>query len=1005
MVEVAPILGPFLARPPTPPRESSSKLSSNTVYFNGVPATNCLLDTPDESPASSAEYFKESSGKARKRVGFSGWTQYHKHSPAGSKSYDSDEQRRRLPPSRECNPKKSILKPHVDTSSVTSKENLPYRPTSLPDMLRSAASHLGSDSRSARIDAYTSLLGCLSAYEDFLDPQILAEKGAEITGAIRRDVDARNGDGSRDAQLAAHALKLVTVLLCTKGTTNLLPDEFCSSTFEQSLACMEDPDAPKMLVSHHMHLIEKQRFSPKVMTTERVSRLLLVLSMITTRVKGNRVVCHRLNIYQRLLTQARAIMISRVGSWVDNLVSGMLSTIKEVRARAIAFGMEAGLQLGTIASVSQECMNVFNRQSPEGTKVVSFLASRLTEMTRTKEDGLHVPQIWSVVVLFFRSRTQQIERWEHLKLWLGILQQCFNSSDAQIKFQANIAWNRFIFALDVNMSTSISMARMLKQPIVSQLERKSTERNVKLAKQIARSSYCTLLYYAFRPSATHAQLDQYWDMYVEDLLPKAFSGSPTDIDYACHILANLFFNNSQPRVWDANKANATGPMKPEDLPVIDSKWIRSKTERILEILKKMFELADWKETENCPTVFAWRSLMSALGNASSKEVKVSMGTMTAVAKIVNCLRQFLIQRNSNSDGPDEVEKFNILLKDAVAKIGHIPFNENRLLLTQSRDFEAAGETPSSRGTSRSTSLDSAAAHLVNLLLEVHDGNSLAPRKLAFMTVVQLNLQNASSRRSRLKNLRNIARQITPIHPSSQAEGSLLLWNSIAEEMIGALNLPRTTEKHNESPEYSGHEYRDVVKVLELGVYLHSEMTHVAWATLFDCLCDALEKEVGNVGIVLLVGEALTDIIGKEIARQCYETTFRFAASVLRRIQWPINSKIIDHAQMQLWGVQPIQHKSDPMESLKPCQRLMNTLLQATYASVESSSEAVICQNIAVANRFVKIVPHENGRHFLKENQQGFGFWFEDAKTAIAERSNVFGEVRSTPHPVSHLLTL
>ena len=991
MVEVAPILGPYLARPPTPPRESSTKLSNDSAYFNGVATANFLLDTPDESPASSAEYFKDSSGKARKKVGFSGWTQYHRHSPAGSKNYDSDEHKR-LPPSRECNPAKSILKPYVYTSLVESKDTLPFNQTSLPSMLRSAALHLASDSRSAKLDAYTSLLGCLSAYEDVPDPQELAERGGEISGALRRDVVAKHQDGTSDVQLAAHALKLVTVLLCMKGTSNLLPDEFCSFIVEQSIACMEDPNSPKMLGSHYMHLIEKQKFSPKILTTDRVTRLLSVLGIITTRVKGNRVVCHRLNIYQRLLNQARALMVSRVGSWIDNLVSGMMSTIKEVRARAIAFGMEAGLQFGTIASVSQECMNVFNRQSAEGMKVVDFLASRLTEMTKKREDGAHVPQIWSVVLLFFRSRTQQIEHWEHLKLWLGILQQCFNSGDAQIKFQANIAWNRFIFSLDISTSTSISMAKMLKQPIVSQLERKSTEKNAKLAKQIARSSYCTLLYYALRPSATHAQLDQYWDLYIMELLPKAFSGSPTDVDYACNILASIFFNNSQPRIWDADKANANGPMRPDDLPVLDPKWLRSKTESILVVLKKLFGIADWKDIENCPAVLTWRNFMSALGTASSKEVKVSMSTMTAVAKIVNCLKTFLVQHDSSSMGPNNLEKFNVLLKDAIAKIGHIPFNEKRLLTTQSHDFEAVGETPSSRGTSRSARFDSAATYLVELLLETKAGHDLRPQQIAAETILHLNLQNASSRRSRVRNLRNITRQIPPEHASSQLDWSILMWNLVAKEMIDALALPRTIEKHNESPEHSGHEYRDVVKVLELGIHMRSKLILEAWTKLFDCLCEAISQEVGNIGVVLVIQESLAEVLCAEVEKRCDEVVVGCGISLLKCIQWPINSKIVEYAQTQLWGVPPIHHNPDPLESLKPCQRLTSALLQASHASMESTSEVVLFSCLSTVISFVNKLPRNAGRQFLKETQQAFGLWIEDATTAITERSCVFDEV-------------
>ena len=874
--------------------------------------------------------------------------------------------------------------------------------SSLPSMLRSAALHLVSDSRSSKIDAYTSLLGCLSAYDDVPDPQELAEKVGEIAGAIRRDVVAKNGDGTPDTQLAAQSLKLVTVLLCTKSTINLFPEEFCSFIFEQSLACVEDPTSPKMLVSHHMHLVEKQKFSPKILTNERMIRLITALSTITLKVKGNRVVCHRLNIYQRLVTQARPLMISRVGSWIDNLVAGMLSTIKDIRARAIAFGLEAGLHLGTTGSVSQECINVFNRQGADGTKVVDFLSSRLSEMTKTKDDGVHVPQIWSVVLLFLRSRPQQIERWEHLKAWLVIVQQCFNSNDAQIKFQANIAWNRLIFAIDLSTSTTISMAKMLKQPIASQLERKSNEKNSRLAKQIARSSYSTLLYYALRPSATHAQLDQYWDLYVADMLPKAFAGSPADIDYACNILAALLFNNNaQAKIWDSNKANTNGPMKPEDLPPLDSKWIRSKTQRVLDIFGKLFQLADWdfdaapdeRQPSDAPVALAWRSFMSALGNASSKEVKVSMDTMKAVAKIVDQLKHFLNQPSPNDKvNAANFKKFDTVLNDAVAKIGHIPFNEKRLLLTQSDALEAAAETPSSRGSSRSASLDSAATHLINLLLTMKDGHDSAALKGAMTSVVRVTLQNAISRQSRLKILRNLARHIPSEDATHQSQAALSFWTVVSIEMTAALRMPRTSDKHNDSPEYPGHEFRDVVKVLELGIHLHSEFILYPWTALYSYLCETMGAEVGNVGILLVVQDPLSEGISTEILKQSDDILISCAVSLLKSVQWPINSKIIEHAQMQLWGVMPMQQKSEPIDCFKPLQRLTNALLRATYASVESMSNGLVYSAVSAAMSVIVACPVYVRMHFVEQIQEGLALWIQDANAVMVERSDTFLKV-------------
>ncbi|KAL9635150.1 MAG: hypothetical protein Q9164_003648 [Protoblastenia rupestris] len=654
MVDIARPLAPFLRRPPTPPKERTSKLSEDNGFQNGL-IIHHSLDTPDESPSSSIEYFKTTSERARKKVGFSGWTQFHRPPSNTNKSYDSDDLRS-LPPSRDCKSSKSILKPSADYAALDGiNALLTFDNSNLPAMLRSAIQHLSSDSRSSHLDAYGSLLACLSTYEDVPNAGDLAGGVAEITGHIRRDVSTRTlGDGSMDIQLATQALKLVTVFLCTPSLAVNIPDDFRSFIVEQSFGCLENENVPKILVSHYMHLLERQKFGPKIMTAERAKRLLLALDSITTRVKGNRIIGHRLMIYQRLLSQAKSVMAFEVERWIDHLVAGLLSTIKDIRARAIPFGIEAGLQLGAMQIVSKACLDVFNRKSPEGEKVVDRLCSRLTEMMGPKDEAVHVAQIWSVAILFLRSHQEQIERWEHLRAWLIIIQRCFNHGDAQVKFQAYLAWNRFMFAINIGTTTAESVANMLKQPLVTQLERNRNDKfneKSKLPKQIARSSYCTLLYYALRPSATHAQLDQYWDLYVVDMIPKSFALDNHDINHACDILSALLSNGGQYRIWDQNRANLNGPVKPEELPSLDSKWVRSRVGKIMQVFDKLFSLADWQldSDREAPLILSWRSFMSALGQASSKEIKVSTDTADAVAQILNqvkrCSNQSVDQRS------------------------------------------------------------------------------------------------------------------------------------------------------------------------------------------------------------------------------------------------------------------------------------------------------------------------------------------------------------------------
>ena len=1000
MTSFAPGVAPIAARPPTPPKENTAKASpSNGFSTNST--SHVLLNTPDESPSSSADYSKESISKAQKRVGFTLLgTKYHRFSVDGYES-DSDGQIRQLPRSKDCKSSKSILKTCADNNGdPSSNEHLAFDNTSFPAMLRSTTHHLASASRSSRLDAYATLLACLGAYDEVPEVQELAGKVVEITGYIRRDVTATNeGDGSMDTQLATQALKLLTIFFCTPSVASLFPEDFCSFMLERSISCLENRASSKILVSHYMHMLEKQKLSPKHMTTGRVDRLLSALNAVTVWVKGNRIVVHRLMIYQRLLGQAKALMVSRAASWIDHLVSGMLSTIKDLRARAIAFGTDASLQLGITSPVSQACFELFNRVSADGTKMVELLSSRLVEMANSKEDGIHVPQIWSVVVMLLRSRRHQLENWEHFKAWLVVIQRCFNSSDGQTKLQANIAWNRLIFAINLDTSTSNSMAKMLRQPIISQLERKSSDKNLKQTKQIARSSYCTLLYYGLRPTATHTQLDQYWDLYVYQMLPSCFTTTKNDINHACNILSALFSGNGKSKIWEDNRVN-DGPINAEDLPCLDPKWIRLRTSRIMQVLDKLFDAADWQLSKDgdAPIVQTWRDFSLAVGNAGGKEVKVSMDAMNAVAHIVNEIKLLLERSNSkiakerNSLSVDitaaqfeTFEQIRILINEAVAQIGVLPFLERRLIRTSQDSFEAA-DTPSRRSSRDSGSLDSPIAHLLNILVgnkqQVYIAASYVDTLKSLLNVL---LQSATSRRAQLGILRGLGRLLKS-ETVDQKKASIIFWRLLAESTSSALKQAQQNETHNDSPQYLGHDFREAVKILELGIQLRSNGIRSRWQELHADIVDALRKDVGNEAISLVMIEPLAGFISTR-DNICDDFVLAAAALMLDAVQWPQSAHLIERVQRRLWGMNHVVPKAASLDLFDKLYSMVDILLSDSYASIEMLPSATLVGFISATSKMIASCPAEYISMVLSRLQKGLAFWIEDAEGILTQRSS------------------
>lgn len=995
-----PPLASWITRPPTPPKEriqSPVKQIHGNDQFLQI-AHQMLLDTPDESPSSSAEYFGASTEKPSKRVGFSPWTKYHKPLGNSSESFGLENQMRVLPPSKDCKSSKSILKSSISPASMGELPVLSQN-SSVSVMLESATQHLASHSRNSRIDTYTALLGCSSAYNDVPGVQKLAERLPDLAKYFRRDLLAMNEEtGSLDTHLVVPALKLLTFFVDTTGILEYLPDDFCSFVMEQSIASLEDDSIPKIVVAHYMLLLAKQNFAPKYMSSERVNRLITALDGATNIVQGNRVVGQRLMVYRRLLTQARPLMIARVGDWIDHLITGMLSTIKNIRSWAIYFGLEASLSLGSTKPVSQACVDMFNRVSPEGKRVVDCIASRLTEMTNTKHDGVHVPQIWVIVILFLRSRRQQLEDWEHFKPWLLILQDCFNSSDTRVKIQANIAWNRLIYATNLNASTSPAMVKMLRQPIVSQLDRKSNQKVSKHAKQIVRSSYCTLLYYAFRPSSTYAQLDHYWEEYISQMIPCDRLTSLTDIDYTCNILVALL-GSSQTKVWDENRANLNEPVKPDDLHCLDPKWVRSRSAPILKVLENLLSVADWqrRKDQEAPIILAWRSFTAAIGEAGNKEVKVSMETMAAVAQLVNTIKRFWQQGLKQEEVAEEqeisslIDQFEHLILEAVANIGPIAFTEKRLMQSSQDSFEAA-ETPSTRSLRSQGPLSSPISSLLNLLLSsVADPQTSDQFACTVSKLVQLALRSATSRRTHLAVLRDLVYPVSFEElPSSKAK--LLLWQVVAKAAGVVLNSPKANEKLGDSPQNAGHEYRDASKILEVAIRHNFADTVTIWEDLGTNLAQNLIRDIGSEAVTIILIEPLAAAVHQSKVPEIYDFHLAHSLFVLKLTKWPQSRQALERAKKMLWGLDFIPQKQASLDPFDHLYSMTNDVLINSYSRLQSTSSAMMVDFLSAVQFFIQSCPLSLGSMLLKQLRPGLTVWIEDAE-GLLKNSGPTGDLR------------
>ncbi|KAL9119996.1 MAG: hypothetical protein Q9187_003452 [Circinaria calcarea] len=980
MVDIIHGLATLPTRPPTPPRDSDSDRVARPLdtpnYISQF--TRQALNTPEESPSSSADYFNQSPSKRLKRVGFSPWIDYKPANIHQSGAWHSAHQIRSIPRSRDCKSSRSILKPYESTVR-TENRGPPSQRKSFPNMLDDLCRQLASHSRGMRLDGYMALNNCLKAYKDVPDLLAMGEKMPLLTDYIRRELSVDVTDAAvLDTQLLTQAIKLLTIILWTPDLASLLQDDFRSFVVEKSIS-MLDHNLSKTLVNHYMNVLATQNFSSKVMTSDRAGRLLNALKDLTTRVKGNGVVGQRLVIYKRLLSQANSLMVTHVNGWVDHLFSGMLSTIGEVRCRALIFGTEAASSLGTVSQVSRAVLDIFNRRSSEGKKFADLLISRLTGMLGSKDECLQVPKIWSVVVVFLRSGRRQLEHWEHMRAWLAIIQKCFNSSDSQVKLNATMAWNRLIFAVSPNDATGQTMIKMLRQPIIPQLDRKMSDKHSKQAKQIAYSSYCTLLYYAFRPGSSHAQTDKFWQEYVDTVLPGNISASKIDTAFACQVVMSLL-GNAQQNPWAEDRADQDGPVKPEELPRLDPKWTRIRAFTVGKLFENMFMSGDWNAVKDGDIwiLQAWRSFTKAIGDAGSKEVKTSTECMGAIAQIMNLLKRFWLQNskdNITSGGFDQcmvLKRLMALVDGAVAGLGPIAFIEKRLIKGSHDSFEVA-ETPSSRVCRQYGTLASPIIHLLDMLSTyTYEDSTVETYRIAIGDLIRTSLQVSTSRGSKLEVLRDML-PLTRTESRPTPKAQLILWQLIVE----ALELSLPYSAYNEgNPQTVAHDYKQVLEILDVGVQQGFYPSH-SWQKTLEIIVMNIHQEIGVGGSVLAVIEPFARGACKQLALGYNDVLLQCGEAVFKNVAWPKSRRETENAARVL-APSSIKSKSLSANPYEHLYTFSNSLLPLTYHHLPTADPDHINEMLRGLTTTISSCPSSLSGVLLHRLQEGLAVWITDA---------------------------
>ncbi|CUS08597.1 unnamed protein product [Tuber aestivum] len=957
-------------RPPTPPRESPRSASKTKRLVE----KDCSADSATESvvepssreitpPSSSGD---NAAGKPKKRVGWSPWTKYHKpDSPLSVTPIRSAIDPKSL---------KSILKPYSSPIPLFD-DKLAFEqsvPESLPRMLESIIRALESSERSKKLDAYVTFSSSIKAYDSIPDLAAMAEKLPSLCLFIKRDFDAKlDESGKSDSQLVQQAIKVLTVLAWTSRLAESMDDGMASWFLQIAIERVQDSHTPKLIVNHLLHFLAQQRFPQRIMTPERSNQIITALDSLDQRVMGKSITRERIDVYFKLLSQAKQIMLARVNDWMDNLFGGLLSSVKEVRNRALACVAEIPRALGSEKSTARCLSSIFSRDVGNGKRMFELIKERL-ELFIKDGEGVFVARMWGIVLLLIRVTAA--EQWEFFTHWLRVIEGCFNVSDKDVKVEAQMAWQKLIYAMNIGPTTARKLLELLCKPLGQYLDPKNALSNTKRPRMAAMVNISVLLYYGFRPNAPHKQLSEIWDVVVVGLLERLALSSKDEVEGGCKILSAVLEGSPQ-KPWSEDRALKPPTMSPNELPRLDPKWVRSNSATVLRTVEVALRRTPWKasETDDGPKLL-WVRSVKAVADAGSKEIKISGDLIDAVAHLLALFRRIWkvgpTAFNDLKDGSSEpfIKKFVFLVNAALSALGTLPFTEKLLSLDEENNFAPAA-TPMHKYSSgnNSTIVHSPVLHMISMFLLPTEGVIVDEEYHDCVKAVLWRC--CSSQDSRRKKLALIA-SCASLLPYKDADTlDLGMWQTLADLVALSLPIP-TRERILLSPSPVGGEFRDAVKVLEWGC----RYDLLGWESLLSRLCETVQNEQGDVHLAIGIIDPLAEIIKHQSTD--HDRGLQQCKYLMSRVHY---SKAKSHGDgatrtpFAALGRKP--NTADPLEKLYD---LIDHFLRKSYSSSaegKALSEAIALLDILgdLSNR----CPSISLAALLKRTQEGVGVWVLD----------------------------
>ncbi|KAK0632097.1 Rap1-interacting factor 1 N terminal-domain-containing protein [Immersiella caudata] len=987
------ILESLPARPPTPPRETQHEIFAAARLVLGPADTRSNVHTPPgiQSPGGSITT-NSTTRRSRKKVEFSAKAEYRDPPVLSEGDAKAQHPTPVSLPRSASKPVKSILKiTHHAANPLGSANRDDCDPsnteTSLVEMLESTMQQLAGGDRDSKVDAYVMLTRACKTSNNLPDRVALQEKMGLLTQFIQRDITSRSQDGVADVSLGNHALNLLITFLGFPAVASAISNDFGVFVIDHCIRSFEEPSVPKDIARHLMKVISVQNFTAKVMTPDRMGRLIHALHNITEHINGKSIIMSRVVIYRKLVKQCKQLMVLH-SEWLPDLFTDMLSNLKEIRISAISLGLECSFSIGQEKQLQRKVVEMFDTPVSDDIRYIELYQQKLQVMAKDRNESAMVPDIWSVVILLLRI---PLNKWDGCKPWLEIMQTCFNSPDFATKINSNRAWGRLVFLMQCEERGFGRRVPTLINPLTSQLRRRGPGKMTEELRNAVLGGICNLFYYAFKPSQKPAP-DTCWDLGVKPifatLLDPKVEPENDNIRRASLILGGLF-DLRTPRRWREDRIMENSPVKPEELPPIDAKWVRGNANKVFEVVGLVLEKDFLALARNeSATHKLWQALVTMVASAASKEIKVSKDTILFMTEALNVLQKVwshgLVDGTQGQMAPEFLTASKMFLQIMIDSLGSLPFTEK----------------PGKGHGSAKAPLYQLFLTLSSLPPGVRDDDEFAK----FFNSIFSPFFASKSDKAKM----DLGQELMSMIPmeSPRPYGPWLLVSSQISAWLGSgQSSHHSTASGIETP--VGNDYREIVKVLERGFRSTPKLPWEHWESLFSILSARVRDETGDAGFGLVaiepLAKALVDVFAIRGPEASLETPIMCTTELLSVATQPRDRQAFDAARRRLWGTSLAGGRSSSFDTFDHLYKAVGEAFGYLYERYNADDSTYAVRLLKELLRFFE---RGNRQLFLKAVvgvQNGLLLWLQDDKRVLATNSTALAHATSLWNKLTGLL--